>query len=53
LKLHSPSFSAIATLQLYLDEDFLARWKQADQTLLLDAQMKKIPRFVVRRDPSE
>jgi hypothetical protein len=28
--------------QLYLDENFLARWKQPDQTLPLDAQMKKL-----------
>jgi len=43
----------VPNFHFYLDEDFLARWKQADQTLPLDAQMKKLPRFIMRGDTRE
>jgi hypothetical protein len=41
----------VPNFHFYLDEDFLAKWKEADQQLPVEAQTRKLPVFVVRGDP--
>jgi hypothetical protein len=42
----------VPNFHFYLDDAFVARWKQADQQLPPEKQLQKIPVFVVRGDGS-
>lgn len=43
----------VPNFHFYLDEDFLAKWKEADRTLPQESQTRKLPTFVIRGDTSE
>jgi hypothetical protein len=43
----------VPNFHFYLDEEFLAKWKEADRTLPPAAQTRNLPIFVVRGDASE
>src|SRR5437867_1715039 len=43
----------VPNFHFYLDEDFLAKWKEADRTLPKEAQSRNLPVFVMRHNASE
>ena len=43
----------VPNFHFYLDEEFLAKWKEADRTLPQEAQTRNLPTFVIRGDQSE
>lgn len=43
----------VPNFHFYQDEDFLAKWKEADQTLPREVQTRNPPRFVIRGNANE